>query len=379
MVPTKGIVAWLSGTDTPRWSRMKRRATIKDIADHLGISHSTVSRALADHPNTKEATKAKVRAAAAQLGYVADSAARLMRSGESHLLGLIIPDIRNDFYAALAKGLAQSCNEAGYQLVLAITEDDPISELRHVRELCEARAAGVAIVPGRDIRRETLGLLESVAAVQLIRHHPGIAGDWLGIDDRQSLRTATAHLLELGHRRIAYVGGDPQLSTGAARREGYREALASAGLPLADGLVFTGPPRAAFGREAVERLLAARPRPTAVVVAGARITQGVMEATEDHGIRVPHALSLVGFGDPPWFRWWHDGVTTLSLPVIDLALAAGSLLTRRVKENGGPTTLASREPTRVTYASQLIVRGSTGSPAGDVAPAPAAGSGEANP
>jgi len=225
---------------------MKKRVTIKDIADDLGISHSTVSRALADHANTNEATKARVRATARRLGYVADSAARLMRSGKSHLLGLIIPDIRNDFYAALAKGLAESCNDAGFQLVLAITEDDAVSELHHVRELCEARAAGVAIVPSRGIRRETLALLETVVAVQLIRHHPGIAGDWLGIDDRQALRTATGHLLELGHRRIAYLGGDLQLSTGAARLAGYRDALAAAGLTASDANIHTGLPRAAF-------------------------------------------------------------------------------------------------------------------------------------
>lgn len=339
---------------------MTKRVTIKDIADELGVSHSTVSRALANHPRTSESTKARVRTAAAQFGYVADSAARVMRSGRSRLVGLIVPDIRNDFYAALAKELAQSCNEAGYQMVLAITEDDADSELRHVRELCEVRAAGVALVPSRAPRPQTLKLLRRIVTVQLIRHNAAIRGDWLGINDRDAIRKATAHLLDMGHTEIAYLGGDTQLSTGRARLEGYCEALEQAGVPMRPELVHTGRPRAAFGHDAVKGLLARDAPPTALVATGARITQGAVEAAEDMGIPVPGRLAIAGFGDPPWFGWWRGGVTTLRLPVNDLARGAGSLLSRRIEDAAAQDAAECSEASRITYAADLIVRASSG-------------------
>ncbi len=332
-----------------------RRVTIKDIAERLGISHATVSRALADHPHTSEATKARVQAVAAELGYIPHSAARVMRGVPSSLVGLIIPDIQNDFYATVAKALAESCNEAGFQLVLAITEDDPVTEVQHVRELAEARAAGVVIVPSRGIRRETAALLKALPVVQLIRRSPALATDWLGIDDGAGIAAAARHLLDLGHRRIAYVGGHKELSTGAARATGFRTALGERS--KATPVIEVGPPRAAFGREAMVHILGTKRRPTAVVSGGARTTIGILEAIEAEGLSVPADLSLVGFGDPPWFRWWRSGITTLGLPVRDIAFAAGALLVRRIREAVPPDP-----PTRATYPAMLLTRGSTAPP-----------------
>ncbi len=336
---------------------MGDQITMKDLAAMLGISVSTVARALADHPGISVATKARVRAMADRHGYVAHSAARAMRTGHSALIGLIVPDLRNDFYAAAAMALARCCEEAGFQLVLAVTRDDPGSELRQVRALIEARAAGVAIALSPQPARETPALLARVTAVELIREGAGPGLPWFGIDDSGGIEAATAHLARRGHRRIGYIGGHEGLSTGRRRLAGYRAALNVAGVAPDPRLVRLGPPDADFAEAALSDLWSADPRPTGLVAAGAGLTAGALETVGRLGIAVPRQLSIVGFGDAPWFRWWGPGLTTMGLPIHDLALACGTYLLRRISERQAPA--AGEPPYHAIHAPTLIVRGST--------------------
>lgn len=332
--------------------------TMKDIADMLGVSVSTVGRSLADRPEISEAMKARVRALAEEHGYVAHSAARSMRTGHSTLIGLIVPDVRNDFYGAAAMALAKCCEDAGYQMVLAATQDDADSELKQVRSLVEARAAGMVIALSPSPRRETLALVRRSPSAELIRDVAGGDSPWFGIDDRRGIEAATAHLIGRGHRRIAYIGGQEELSTGRDRHAGFVAAFASHGLAAPTDLVRMGPPDASFAEKAMRDLWSLPERPTALVAAGAELTVGALEAVGSLGISVPAELSVVGFGDAPWFRWWGPGLTTMALPVYELAYACGGHLLRRIERRGadpaepGPRYRAMHSPT-------LIVRGST--------------------
>jgi LacI family transcriptional regulator len=191
--------------------------TIKDIARMVGVSSSTVARALNDSPKISEATKIRVRAAARQLGYVAHSAARLMRGETSTVIGLTVPDVENDFYATLARAVAEVCRESGFQLVLSITEDEPSIEYEHLRALVGAQAAGAVIVPTSASSPASRELLERLPSVQLIRHLPALESDSFAIDDERGIRDATRHLIDLGHTRIAYIGAASTLSTGQDR------------------------------------------------------------------------------------------------------------------------------------------------------------------
>lgn len=337
---------------------MQNQVTMKDLAKILGVSVSTVGRSLADRPEISGAMKARVRELAEQSGYVTHSAARSMRIGHSSLIGLIVPDIRNDFYGSSAMALAKCCEAAGFQLVLAATQDDADSELRQVRGLVEARAAGVVIALSPSPRRETLMLLSRVPAVELIREVAGGAKAWFGIDDRHGIETATRHLLDLGHRRIGYIGGQEGLSTGRERLGGYRAAHARAGLQILPDLVRVGAPDAAFGDEAFGDIWSGAQKPTAVVTAGAELTVGALEAIGRLKIGVPQDLSLVGFGDAPWFRWWGPGLTTMALPVYELAYACGGFLLRQIEGKESKAT-GSSPPFRAMHAPTLIVRGST--------------------
>ena len=337
---------------------MADHVTIKDIAARLGISHATVSRALSDHPHVSPETRARVQQAVADLGYIPNSGARMMRGQPSTLLGLIVPEIENYFYATVARAMAESAHHAGYQMVLAIPGDDPDNELHHIRELSESRVAGVVIVPGRAMRRETAAVLNRIPTVQIVRRTHLLHADWIGIDDETGLSAAVRHLAASGHRRIAYIGGLDTLSTGRTRRDGYMEGLRSNGIEPDNGLIELGAPRAVFARDALKRLWRGSPRPTALVLGGGRLTLGALKAIDDLGLSVPGDLSLVGFGDPDWYCWYGPGLTTLGLPVRDLAFAASDLLMRRVREQA-QGRVSDDPPAEATFPTALIVRGST--------------------
>lgn len=331
--------------------------TIKDIAARLQVSPSTVGRALADDPRISAATKKRVTEVANEMGYVANLAARMMRGVSSNLIGLVLPDIRNSFYATIAHALSKCVQGAGFQLTLSETEDDRMVELQHLRELASANVAGIIIVPSAKPHREAVRLLKMQPHVQLIRRESAIGDQFFGIDDTQAIYDATNHLIELGHRRIAYIGGTDDLPTGAARLRGYQKALEP--LPRSGkagpDLVRLGTPGSVeFGREAIRALLSQANAPTAVVAGSVRITQGVLEELTARRISVPDQLSVVGFGDEVGFSWWGPGLTTIGLPVHDLATACGLWFVHQIRQGE-----SARAPYSSIATSTLIMRGST--------------------
>lgn len=337
---------------------MTREVTMKDLARKLGLSVSTIGRSLDDRAEISEETKTRVRQAADLLGYVRNSGARMMRTRQSSIIGLIVPNITNEFYAAAAMAMSKCFEDAGYQLVLAVTGDNPQSELNHVKGLLEARAAGVVIAMTPNPAKETLTLLERMLAVDFIRESGTAGHPWFGIDGWQGIAVATRHLLGLGHRAIAYVGGHGDLSTGRARVAGFRSAFRDAGLECPEELIRTGRPDMEFGSQAMLDILGSC-RPTAVVAAGAELTAGIVEAIGRSGLAVPDALSVVGFGDAPWLRWWKGGLTTMALPTFDIAYACGGYLLRRIESQMAGRLVAEIVPFRALHSLSLIERATT--------------------
>lgn len=326
----------------------------------LGIAPSTVARALNDHPHIRSVTKARVRATADELGYIAHSAARSMRSHASMLVGLVVPEVEHTDLASAAKAMAECCNEAGFQLVLSLTEDDPKKEHAHLRALASARAAGIAIMPTVSPLRESVNLLKRLPFVQLLRHSPSLESDWFALDDEFGIHEATSHLIGLGHSRIAYLGGSEGLSTGGQRLRGYRRALEEAGLRYDNNLVVTIPPLGLQATTAFTSLYQAQ-RPTAVVLGAPRIAIGTLDAIGTLGVRVPEELSVIGFGDQPWMKGWGPGLSTIRMPARDMALACGSFLLRRIRETVRADT--GSDLCQTLHRPSLVVRGSSRAPA----------------
>ncbi|BCW06260.1 LacI family DNA-binding transcriptional regulator [Arthrobacter sp. NtRootA1] len=332
--------------------------TTKDIAAHLQLSVSTVGRALADDARISEQTKVRVRQAASELGYVGNRAARMMRGASSNVVGLVIPDVRNSFYSTIAHELSAIMAGEEYQLMLAETFDDRLIERRHLRELSASHAAGVVIAPTPNPHGDSVNLLRGMPHVQLLRRHASLGGQWFGLDDQRALQDATAHLLELGHTRIAYIGASEDLPTGRERLEGYTQALLADGIPPASDLIELGPPASPeHAKEAIRRLLNQPTPPTAVVLGSVQHTVGLLDAALEIGIEVPSELSVVGFGDQSGFSWWGPGLTTISLPIGDVATSCGLWFIRRL--NNPP---AGNDPYESVSAGWLVPRGSTAAP-----------------
>ncbi|MFT4506313.1 LacI family DNA-binding transcriptional regulator [Caballeronia sp. 15711] len=335
--------------------------TIKDIARVVGFSPSTVARALNHDPRITADTTARVKSVAKELGYVAHLGARLMAGGRSNLIGLIVPDVENQFYATLAQAMSE-CSEEGFQLLLSVTDDDPEKEHQHLRALVEARASGVVVVPTHRPTKESVELLERLACVQLIRNVPALKTDWFAFDDQRGVYEATRHLIELGHRRIAYVGSTDKLSTGASRLKGYQLALSEAGIERDPSLIVTLTPRAEQTRDAFVELYRQQ-SPTAVVAGGSSITVGLLDCIHTLKLSVPQELSIVGFGDPPWFEWWGPGMTTIHLPVREIALTSAACLIRRIRDKATDSSAVTYKAQHVVHQPLLLIRGSTGEPA----------------
>ncbi|MEU9266146.1 LacI family DNA-binding transcriptional regulator [Streptomyces sp. NPDC048251] len=334
--------------------------TTRDIAERLGISVSTVGRALSDDPRISEETKFRVRQAASDMGYVGNRAARMMRGASSNVIALVIPDIRNSFYSTIAHELSKNMEAEGFQLMLSETDDDRMVELRHLRELSANRVAGVIIVPTARPHNDSVKLLRSLPHLQLLRRHPSLGAQWFGVDDHEALREATAHLVAQGHTRLAYVGGPEELPTGAERLRGFHSALREGGLPDDAGRAELGPPSSVdHGRQAVRRLLSGPDAPSALVLGSIQLTLGVLEELSRQGVKVPEDLSVVGFGEEPGFSWWGPGLTTIGLPIQEMATGCALWLLRRLKTKPGDDS-----PYTSLSPGSLVVRGSTAPPQG---------------
>jgi len=204
--------------------------TIKDIAKSLGVAPSTVTRALGGSPRIGDEMKQRVNALAMQMNYVPSAAAQTMRSQSSNIVGFIVPDVENNDVATIAKEIAGCCSRIGFQLVLALHNDDPQAEYEHLRALVSARAAAVVAVPTETPLAASLALLERQPTIQVIRQVEGVASSNFACDDAAGTREAAEHLLALGHRRIAYLGNSLLLSTGRDRLKGFRAARSPVGL-----------------------------------------------------------------------------------------------------------------------------------------------------
>lgn len=337
--------------------------TIKDIGKAVGMSHATVSRALNDSSLVSEATRQLVQKVAREMGYRPDNAARTLRGSTSNLIGFVLPDIRNNFYSRIAEIVSKFASDRGFQLILSITDDDPVREERHLIELQHARARAVIITPSEGLTQGSAAVLAAMRTVQMVRRHSLLNAELVVADDRSGVEQATRHLIGKGHRLIAYIGGGHHtLSTGIERLEGYRAAMNEAGLS-AEARAELGPPQPSFGYEASKRLLADARRPQAIVLGSSQLTIGFLDAVAEFGLAVPSELSFVGYDDPDWFAQWGQGITTVELPVLQIARTVAAIACGEQIDDL-PSRIDARDDgaRNILYPCKVIERGSASKP-----------------
>lgn len=341
-----------SPSDRPR----RRPATMKDIAEAAGVAQSTVSRILNDAPvliRVSDETRIRVRAIAEELGYQPHPFARALRGAPTMLLGAVVRDITDPFFAGAVEALSLQAKAHGYSVVLGhalATADEALA----LTAVLEARQCDAIVLLG-DLRDEPR-LLDDLQSshVRVVGLWHGSEGSSLGfptvsVDNRAGVRAALRHLTELGHRRIAFIG--PDVLGDIREREGaYVDYLAKARISLPEGYIRHVPNSIGGGREGLCALTRLPEAPTAIFAATDILAMGVIHAAFERRVAVPERLSIVGFDDIPFAAATVPSLTTLKMP-LEKIVAAGV----RLAIGEGVETLP-----RLVFKPKLVVRGSTG-------------------
>jgi DNA-binding LacI/PurR family transcriptional regulator len=327
-------------------------ATIADVAKRAGVAPSTVSRALNDSGYVSRETRERVLAAIDELNYVPNIHAERLRTGVSRAIAFVAMDLSNPFWIEVARGVEDTVWKQGYELVLYNTAGDPERERATAKGLRRRYVDG-AIFPWMSSGWDELGKLDSAGVmIVVLGQAPEEYGlDRFTIDNVRGAYLATEYLLQLGHRRIAFVSADWTRE----REYGYRSALSDYGIAPNETQVIreSAVPEFEKGRHVVQRLLHGPERPTAVFAYNDVTAIGLWMELEKHGIRVPEDVSLVGFDDIPTATLIRSGLTTIALPQYEIGRQAASFLLRRIVSG------ESSSGQRITLDSGLIVRGST--------------------
>ncbi len=345
---------------TPRRTHdnVKPRVTLQDVALRAGVSVSVVSRELNGDPalRARDETRQRIHAAAEDLGYAPNHAARALRLSKAFAIGLIVPDLTNPIYEPLIRGIEDAADELGYQVLLGRTERlRPGSDLLP-RLVGEGRVDGFLVqrLDETDVQ-EFASLIGGGVPVVLLNSRGPKPGSAM-LDDAAGACLATKHLLDLGHREIALVGGDVHSHTARARERGYLEAIAAAGVRRRSAWILHSGYSPEAGRWAIHELcLASRRRPTAVVVANINAAMGALLGARELGLLVPDQLSVVAIHD----AWVADHswppLTTIKMPQYALGQEAVRLLHLRLKgEKAANVTVDDPGPVVIARSSTAV-------------------------
>ena len=272
------------------------RPTMRDVASTAGVSLKTVSRVVNQEAGVKADTAARVEAAIARLGFARNDVARSLRHGRANALGLVIEDVANPFYSAIARTVEDAAHARSHILITGSCEEDAERERELVLRLLRRSVDALLIVPAGGDHRYLLPEIGAGTPIVFLDRPPrGVEADTVLLDNEGGARAGTEHLLRHGHERIAFVGDPPTLYTAKERLAGYRAALTEGGLEPDDDLVATGSHDAAAAEQAVRDLLALpkRRRPTALFCANNRNTVGALRALR----AAADGVAIVGFDD----------------------------------------------------------------------------------
>jgi len=325
--------------------------TLADIAREAGTSASTASRALNGRGYVSEAARDRLVAVANRLGYVPNASARTLKQRTSRVVGVVVSDLANQFYARLAAGIEQVLREADYQMMVLGDNSEAAEEVEGARTFLAMRAPGVIMTPVGSDATELLRA-RGIAVVEVDRRLAEVPCDAVVIDNERGGREATMHLVGLGHRRIALLGVETDWTSDAGRLNGYRTALRTAGIEFDPRLVVRIPLHSPATEMQIEALLD-EGAPTAIFAANNTLAEQVWHVLRRRGLRIPGDVSLVGFDDVPWMGMVDPAITVVEQPTLELGRRAALLLLRRLD---GP----SLEPVLEILQPRLVVRGSTG-------------------
>jgi LacI family transcriptional regulator len=332
--------------------------TIRDVARSAGVAVGTVSRVLNKHPSVSREVRERVVEAIRILGYEPDAVAQSMRLRTTRTVACAIRDISIAGFGSFVKAAEDVLREAGYTLLLTNTDEQPLREIELLGTFSKRRVDGVIMTISdegdEDLRR---ALKEMRVPIVLMDRDIALDLDVVAIDHRGGARAAAAHLLDLGHRRIALLTGHATMRPAHERVAGFREAHRRAGLAPGPDLIRCGGFSAEFGFEQLSALLASKKPPSAVIAGGMTMLPGVLRAIAAAGLRVPEDVSVIAGGDTDLAELSAPAVTAVRWSNADWGRNAVRLLLDRIEGH------YDADPRRVTLATELVHRASCAPPA----------------
>jgi LacI family transcriptional regulator len=332
-------------------------STLRDVAQLAGVSTSTVSHVLNETRFVSEELRQRVVEAMHELDFQPNAAARTLSLKRSHIIGLIVSDIRNPFFAALARGVEDVAQETGYTLVLCNSDEDPEREIACLRALQMRQVDGILLASAGEAHPLLSRMVRAGYAIVLVdRELPELGVPAILMDNAGGAYAAVRHLLARGHRRVAMLSGRGTISTTTERVDGYHRALREADVEPDPRLLVSGESTSEGASLATDQLLDISPPPTAIFSGNNLMSIGALHAIVRRGLRVPHDVALVGFDDfpYPWSDAFQPRLTTVAQPTYDLGRRAAEMLVDRLSHpHPGPVG-------RVILEGNLVVRESSG-------------------
>ncbi len=334
-------------------------SNIKDVASRAGVSPSTVSRVVANHPRISKATRERVRAVMKELDYHPNVIARSLVRQSSEAIGLLIPSsieqfFLNPFFPEVLRGITQVAQNEGYDIVLSTALHGRNDVDRLERMVRSKQVDGVILLTARlDDPLFTVLEENHIPSVVIGRPSQEVSLSWVNNDNRLAAYETTTHLLKLGHQRIGFIGGSQELVVTVDRLTGYSHALMECGITFDPNLVVSGEFIEDVGYNGMMRLLALAERPSAIVASDDVLAFGAMRAAGELGYRIPEDLAIVGFNDIPLARLANPPMTTMNVHIYELGQTAAKLLLQHINDKVAP-------PQNVIVAHELVVRRTCG-------------------
>ncbi len=333
--------------------------TIYDVAKKAGVSITTVSRVINDYPYVQEETRQRVKQVLKEANFIPNSNASNLVRKTTNTLAVIVPDITNNFFTTLLRGVEDKANENGFAVIFGNTDENSVKEYTYLQTFMERRVDGLIMDAVFAQSKNLKSIIKREIPLVLIdREIDDLQIDYVGSNNEKGAEDLVRYLIELGHRKIALISGSPEISVYRQRLKGYKAAQQKAGLSTDDKMILWGEkPDQESGFLLTRTLLDLSPRPTAIFAANNFLAIGVVKALREAQLEVPRDISVVCFDAADTGATINPFFTSIIQPVYTMGQMAVDLLLRQMKQKKAPAAKVILEP-------QLIIRESTGTISG---------------
>jgi len=343
---------------TNQWEVIYMSATIYDVAQHAGVSLSTVSRVINNSGYVKQETRDKIQNAIDALNYIPSSAARNLSKNESNNIAVVIPDITNPFFSEVIKGITKELDKTDFDLIFYNTNENIQKELHALQAIIKNRVRGLIITPIMEASQESKALLKNIQEmgipiVLIDRDICGLNCDGVFVDNVAGAYEATKLLLNENHRRIAIIHGPTSSIPGRDRLKGYLDAYQSVNVIPPRSLQYTGNFMYESGVEATRKILKSKKRPTAIFCCNNLMTLGCLSVLKENNLKIPDDIAIVGFDELSLYDVITNPITVVSRATTEMGALAVHTLLGRIRQS---TELAAVN--RIILQPHLKIRGS---------------------